>query len=76
MKQTDAVADIRKQFVETSKQLEVLWANQRRLCGEVIKLLKDEPDINKRKEIIDVVFADKVEEVMEYFFRREYLKET
>ena len=41
--------------------------------GVAEEMMQNESDINKRKEIIDYLFADNVDEVWENYLRKTYL---
>jgi hypothetical protein len=65
---------LRNVLVDCRKKLDKQFERQRKACLQAIVLLDAETDKDKRKELIDYLFADKVEEVFEYHFRKEYLK--
>jgi seryl-tRNA synthetase len=67
------IIQIKNEYSEIDNQLKELHKKQNQLSKSLIEVLDNETDINKRKEIIDFVFADKVEEVHEYSFRKMYL---
>tara|TARA_R110000868_G_scaffold224034_2_gene475898 strand:+ start:499 stop:786 length:288 start_codon:yes stop_codon:yes gene_type:complete len=67
------IIQIKNEYSEIDKELKELHKKQNQLSKSLRKVLDNETDINKRKEIIDFVFADKVEEVHEYSFRKMYL---
>ena len=67
------LSEIRKQYVETEKQLKVLHDQQKQFLGRIMYILDNEPSEAKRKKIIDKVYKGKVEEVHEYFLRKTYL---
>ena len=64
---SDEYIEINKQYNELNKKL-----NQ--LSKSIREILDNETDVNKRKEIIDFVYAGKVEEVHEHALRKMYLK--
>ena len=67
------IIQIKNEYSDIDKQLKELHKKQTQLSKLLREVLDNETDINKRKEIIDFVFADKVEEVHEYSFRKMYL---
>jgi flagellar biosynthesis chaperone FliJ len=67
------IIQIKNEYSEIDNQLKELHKKQNQLSKSLREVLDNETDINKRKEIIDFVFADKVEEVHEYSFRKMYL---
>lgn len=67
------IIQIKNEYSEIDNQLKELYKKQNQLSKSLREVLDNETDINKRKEIIDFVFADKVEEVHEYSFRKMYL---
>jgi flagellar biosynthesis chaperone FliJ len=67
------IIQIKNEYSEIDNQLKELHKKQNQLSKSLREVLDNETDINKRKEIIDFVFADKVEEVHEYAFRKMYL---
>ena len=67
------IIQIKNEYFEIDKKFKELHKKQNQLSKSLRKVLNNETDINKRKEIIDFVFADKVEEVHEYSFRKMYL---
>jgi len=72
MKDNEILSKIKKDYLDIDKQLNDLHIKQRQLGNLVYAILDNETDVNKRKEIIDFVFADKVEEVQEYALRKLY----
>ena len=67
------IIQIKNEYLDIDKQLNELHKKQNQLSKSLREVLDNETDINKRKEIIDFVFADKVEEVHEYALRKMYL---
>jgi flagellar biosynthesis chaperone FliJ len=67
------IIQIKNEYSEIDNQFKELHKKQNQLSKSLREVLDNETDINKRKEIIDFVFADKVEEVHEYSFRKMYL---
>jgi flagellar biosynthesis chaperone FliJ len=67
------IIQIKNEYSEIDNQLKELHKKQNQLSKSLREVLDNETDINKRKEIIDFVFAGKVEEVHEYSFRKMYL---
>jgi seryl-tRNA synthetase len=67
------IIQIKNEYSDIDKELEELHRKQNQLSKSLREVLDNETDIDKRKEIIDFVFADKVEEVHEYSFRKMYL---
>ena len=67
------IIQIKNEYSEIDNQLKELHKKQNQLSKSLRDVLDNETDINKRKEIIDFVFVDKVEEVHEYSFRKMYL---
>jgi len=67
------IIQIKNEYSEIDNQLKELHKKQNQLSKSLREVLDNETDINKKKEIIDFVFADKVEEVHEYSFRKMYL---
>ena len=62
---------IRAKLVADNKRIERAWAKQRNNCKEAVKLIQS-TDVDKRLELIDYLFADGVEEVVEHFCRKNY----
>lgn len=62
---------IRARLVADNKRIERAWAKQRNNCKEAVKLIQS-TDVDKRLELIDYLFADGVEEVVEHFCRKNY----
>ena len=62
---------IRAKLVAENKRIERAWAKQRNNCKEAVKLIQS-TDVDKRLELIDYLFADGVEEVVEHFCRKNY----
>ena len=67
-------SEIRKKYVKLDEEISELRIQQRGLAQEVKTLLDKEEDQAKRKDIIDFIFKDKVEEVLEYYFRKTYIE--
>lgn len=67
------IIQIKNEYSDIDKELKELHKKQNKLSKILRKVLDNEIDINKRKEIIDFVFANKVEEIHEYSFRKMYL---
>jgi seryl-tRNA synthetase len=67
------IIQIKNEYLDIDKQLNELHKKQNQLSKSICEILDNETDIDKRKEIIDFVFADKVEEVHEYALRKMYL---
>jgi predicted transcriptional regulator len=67
------IIQIKNEYSEIDNQFKELHKKQNQLSKSLREVLDNETDINKRKEIIDFVFADTVEEVHEYSFRKMYL---
>jgi hypothetical protein len=67
------IIKIKKEYLDVDKQLHDLRIKQNQLSKLIREILDNEPDVNKRKEIIDFVFADKIEEMHEYTLRKMYL---
>ena len=67
------IIQIKNEYLDIDKQLNELHKKQNQLSKSIREILDNETDIDKRKEIIDFVFADKVEEVHEYALRKMYL---
>lgn len=65
---------IRAKIVATEKLFLRYKNRQKKNFLEAIELIKAEPCQVQRKELIDFIFADKVDEVIEYYVRKEYLK--
>jgi hypothetical protein len=65
---------IRAKIVATEKLFVRYKNKQRKNFLEAIELIKAELDMDKRKELVDYLFADEVDEVIEYHVRKEYLK--
>ena len=66
---------IKTDYIKYNNQLTKVWGKQKDLAHKLKDILDKEENIEKRKEIIDLVFADKVEEFHEHFFRKTYLKD-
>jgi hypothetical protein len=64
---------IKKGYSDTDKQLKELYLKQDQFGKSLMEILGAETDIHRRKEIIDFVFSEKVEEVHEYALRKMYL---
>jgi hypothetical protein len=64
---------IRAMIVADEKRLQRAIKQKQKSCREAIKLLQA-TDIDKRLELIDYLFADKVEEVIEFHLRKNYEK--
>jgi flagellar biosynthesis chaperone FliJ len=67
------IIQIKNEYLDIDKQLNEIHKKQNKLSKSIREILDNETDIDKRKEIIDFVFADKVEEVHEYALRKMYL---
>jgi hypothetical protein len=65
---------LRKELLKIQKKRNNLVAHDQRVFRKLKLLFEAETNEEKRKELIDYLFADKVEEVFEYHFRTEYLK--
>jgi len=64
---------IRARLVATKSSIDRLQERQTALCKEAIKIIQSEPDLAKRKEMIDYLFADNVEDVLEHHIRKNFL---
>jgi hypothetical protein len=62
---------IKARLIADNKQIERAWAKQRKTCKEAIKLVQS-TDVDKRLELIDYLFADKVDELIEFHLRKNY----
>lgn len=62
---------IRAMIVADEKRLQRAFKQKQKSCREAIKLVQA-TDIDKRLEMIDYLFADKVEEVIEFYLRKNY----
>ncbi len=67
------IIQIKNEYIETNKQLNELYQKQNKLSKSVREILDNETNLDKRKDIIDFVFADNVEEIHEYSLRKMYL---
>ena len=67
------IIQIKNEYSDIDKQFKELHKKQNQLSKSLREVLDNETDVSKRTEIIDFVFADKVEEVHEYSFRKMYL---
>ena len=67
-------SEIRIRYVEINKQMEALRDQQKVLADELIKIMEAEPDVTKREEIVDMVFADKVQQLHEHYFRKIHIE--
>ena len=65
---------IREQYVDIANQMDVLRKQQNELANHLIKIFDDEPDKEKKEQIIEMVFENKVQELHEYYFRKTYLE--
>lgn len=64
---------LREKLVKNEESLQVLFALSRLYVKESIVLVEAETDMVKRKELIDYLYADEMEVVMEYHIRKNYL---
>jgi len=71
---SDIINEIKNNYIKINIELEKQHQKLRELSQDLRELLDNTSDIDKRKEIIDFVFLDGVEEVQEYAFRKIYLK--
>ena len=62
---------IRARLTADSQRIERAVKQMQNSCREAIKLLQS-TDVDKRLELIDYLFADKVDEVIEYHLRKNY----
>jgi len=67
------IIQIKNQYLYIDKQFNELHKKQNQLSKSIREILDNETDIDKRKEIINFVFADNVEELHEYALRKMYL---
>lgn len=67
------ISQIKNQYLDIDKQLNELHKKQNELSKSIREILDNETDIGKRKEIIDFVFSDGVEEIHEYALRKMYI---
>ena len=65
---------LRERILSTRKNIKKFQDTEKSLFIQVIKMLKDEQSKEKRKEIIDYVFADKLDDNLENFLREDFLK--
>ena len=65
---------LRKELLKIQKKRNNLVAHSQKLLPKLNLLFEAETNKDKRKELIEYLFADKVEEVYEYHFREKYLK--
>ena len=64
---------LREKLVKNNESLQVLFDLSRVYVKESIALVEAETDMVKRKELIDYLYADEMEVVMEYHIRKNYL---
>lgn len=67
------ILKIKNDYIKLEAKFEKLRIINRNLAKSVDKILEAETDIIKRKEIIDFVYENKVEELHEYTMRKIYL---
>jgi hypothetical protein len=65
---------IRAMIVAGEQKVQQAFEEKQKSCREAIKLLQA-TEIDKRLELIDYLFADKVEEVIEFHLRKKYVKD-
>ena len=70
----EKITQIKDEYIEINKQYNELNKKLNQLSKSIREILDNETDVNKRKEIIDFVYAGKVEEVHEHALRKMYLK--
>lgn len=51
-----------------------MFEHGQRVFKELKSLFEAETDVHKRKELFDYLFADKVEEVYQYYFLKEFIE--
>ena len=62
---------IRARLVADRKRIERAFTQQRNSCREAIKMVQS-TKVDERLALIDYLFADGVEEVIEYHLRKNY----
>jgi len=76
MEVTPELQKLRDKLVSNYNKHTAFIEKHQKLCKKAIELIKAEPDKVKREKIIDFVFADKVEEVIEYHLRKDLKNNT
>lgn len=65
--------EIRANLLENKEKHLAFLKTHRELCKKAIAIIATEPDKTKRKALIDFLFANEVDEVIEFHVRKEYL---
>lgn len=66
------IINIKNEYVEIYNELNKLYKKQNQLSKFMLNILDNETDVNKRKDIIDFVYADDVEEIHKYALEKIY----
>ena len=73
--ESEVVHKIKSDYGEVKFLLNDLYKQQNELSKKLREILDKETDVSRRKQIIDFVFENKVEEVHELALRKMYLSE-
>lgn len=73
--ESEVIQKIKSDYNETKVLIDNLCKQQHELSKKLQEILKNETDVSRRKQIIDFVFENKVEEIHEFALRKMYLGE-